>query len=85
MDRGDDARMKSSQDQMDSTRGSGSDSSINSTHDSISGERSGMQHTNAGNTGTGSGQISPVTQHPHDESRDSGGPLRSAGGSRHNR
>lgn len=45
------------------------------------GEPNGPQHTNAGNAGTSSGQISPKTQNQQVPSRTSG----SSSGSEHNR
>jgi len=44
-------------------------------------EQSPIQHTNAGNTGTGSGQISPVTHNMQVPSKTPGGPQSGQSGS----
>lgn len=54
-------QMSSSQSKS-STRGSGSGSQMNSPHGERRSDDMGPQHTNAGNTGFSSDQISPKTQ-----------------------
>jgi hypothetical protein len=58
--------MKGDQDKMGNKSGSGSGAAGSSRDQPGGSQEKGqpaIQHTNAGNTGTGSGQISPSTQH----------------------
>ena len=63
------------------TQSSGSGSSSNRPGGIREGEPNGPQHTNAGNTGVSSDQISPKTQNQQVPSRTSG----TSSGSEHNR
>jgi hypothetical protein len=72
--------MKSGQNQA-GNRGSGSSSSSGQPGSSRENEQAPIQHTNAGNTGTGSGQISPITHNQQVPSKTPGGPQSGSSGS----
>jgi len=80
--KGQNDQMKGGQNQAPNKGGSGSGSSSGQPGGSRESEPKVMQHTSAGTTGTGSGQISPSTHHAQSTEKTSGGSQSGSGSDR---